>query len=81
LLWARVASAIVLCCLVLYSQPPICDGLLEAKVENVNLEWFLWSGDQGFVPANEGKRQVDTFGQILMPCYKEKKFKPRSSQS
>ncbi len=43
---------------------------LDAMVENVNPEWFIWQGDQGFLPVDEVKHQVDTFGKRLLPRYK-----------
>ncbi len=39
-------------------------------VENVNPEWFVWQGDQGFLPKEEVKRQIETFGREVMPRYK-----------
>jgi hypothetical protein len=42
-------------------------GSLDAMVENVNPEWFIWQGDQGFLPVNEVKRQVETCGKKLVP--------------
>ena len=43
---------------------------LDAMVENVQPEWLVWQGDQGFLPKDEVKRQIETFGKHLLPRYK-----------
>ena len=43
---------------------------MDANVENVNPEWFVWQGDQGFLPKEEVKRQIVTFGREVIPRYK-----------
>ena len=43
---------------------------MDAMVENVHPEWLVWQGDQGFLPLDEVKRQVETFGKKLLPRYK-----------
>lgn len=42
----------------------------DAMAENVHPEWFVWQGDQGFLPIDEVKRQVEIFGKELLPRYK-----------
>ena len=43
---------------------------MDALVENVHPEWFVWQGDQGFLPKEEVKRQIVTFAKEVMPRYK-----------
>jgi alkanesulfonate monooxygenase SsuD/methylene tetrahydromethanopterin reductase-like flavin-dependent oxidoreductase (luciferase family) len=43
---------------------------MDAMVENVHPEWFVWQGDQGFLPKDEVKRQIENFGKHLLPRYK-----------
>jgi alkanesulfonate monooxygenase SsuD/methylene tetrahydromethanopterin reductase-like flavin-dependent oxidoreductase (luciferase family) len=43
---------------------------MDAMVENVHPEWFVWQGDQGFLPKDVVKRQIETFGKHLLPRYK-----------
>jgi alkanesulfonate monooxygenase SsuD/methylene tetrahydromethanopterin reductase-like flavin-dependent oxidoreductase (luciferase family) len=43
---------------------------MDALVENVNPEWLVWQGDQGFLPKDEVKRQIQTFGKELIPRYR-----------
>lgn len=43
---------------------------MDAMVENVHPEWFVWQGDQGMLPIAEVKRQVEIFGKELLPRYK-----------
>ena len=38
-------------------------------VENVHPEWFILEGDQGFIPIEEVKRQIITFGKEVLPRY------------
>jgi alkanesulfonate monooxygenase SsuD/methylene tetrahydromethanopterin reductase-like flavin-dependent oxidoreductase (luciferase family) len=42
---------------------------LDELVEKVNPEWFVWQGDQGFLPKDEVKRQIELFGKKLLPRY------------
>jgi len=35
---------------------------LDELVEKVNPEWFVWQGDQEFLPKDEVKRQIELFG-------------------
>ena len=41
------------------------DGLVDAA----NPEWFIWQGDQGYLPLDEVKRQLELFGTQVMPHY------------
>ena len=43
---------------------------MDAMNENVHPEWFVWQGDQGFLPKDEVKRQIVTFGKEVIPRYK-----------
>ena len=43
---------------------------IDAMVENVHPDWFVWQGDQGFLPKDEVKRQIEIFGKELLPRYK-----------
>ena len=42
----------------------------DSKVGNIHPAWLVWQGDQGFLPVDEVKRQVETFGKHLLPRYK-----------
>ena len=41
------------------------DGLVEAG----NPEWFIWQGDQGYLPLDDCKRIMERFGREVMPHY------------
>jgi alkanesulfonate monooxygenase SsuD/methylene tetrahydromethanopterin reductase-like flavin-dependent oxidoreductase (luciferase family) len=43
---------------------------IDAMAENVHPEWFVWQGDQGLLPLDEIKRQLETFGKEIIPRYK-----------
>ena len=43
---------------------------MDAMVENVNPEWLVWQGDQGFLPLDEVKRQVEIYGKHIVPRYR-----------
>jgi hypothetical protein len=43
---------------------------MDALVENVHPEWFVWQGDQGLLPIADVKRQVETFGKEMVPRYR-----------
>jgi hypothetical protein len=43
---------------------------MDEMVENVHPEWFVWQGDQGFLPKDEVKRQIELFGKEILPRYK-----------
>mgnify|MGYP001156657896 CR=1 FL=1 len=43
---------------------------MDAMVENVHPEWFVWQGDQGLLPLDTVKRQIERFGKELIPRYK-----------
>jgi hypothetical protein len=42
---------------------------MDALVENVNPEYFMWQGDQGLLPIDEVKRQIELFGTKVIPHY------------
>ncbi len=43
---------------------------MDAMVENVHPEWFVWQSDQGFLAKDKVKRQLETFGKEILPRYK-----------
>ncbi len=43
---------------------------MDAMVENVNPDWFVWQTDQGFLPKDTVKRQLEIFGKEIVPRYK-----------
>lgn len=43
---------------------------MDAMVENVHPEWFVWQGDQGFLPKDVVKKQIEIFGKEILPRYK-----------
>jgi alkanesulfonate monooxygenase SsuD/methylene tetrahydromethanopterin reductase-like flavin-dependent oxidoreductase (luciferase family) len=43
---------------------------MDALNENVHPEWFVWQTDQGFLPKDEVKRQLEVFGKEIIPRYK-----------
>ena len=32
-------------------------------------EWFVWQGDQGLLPKDDVKRQLELFGNKVLPRY------------
>jgi len=42
---------------------------IDAVVENVAPEWFIWQGDQGLLPFEDVKRQVERIGKEVLPHY------------
>ena len=44
---------------------------LEALQKNSNVEWFGWFFDQGLMPWDEAKRQLETFGREVLPAFKD----------
>jgi alkanesulfonate monooxygenase SsuD/methylene tetrahydromethanopterin reductase-like flavin-dependent oxidoreductase (luciferase family) len=42
---------------------------MDLLVEAANPEWFIWQGDQGYLPKDEVKRQLELFGTKVMPHY------------
>jgi alkanesulfonate monooxygenase SsuD/methylene tetrahydromethanopterin reductase-like flavin-dependent oxidoreductase (luciferase family) len=44
---------------------------IEALKKNSNVEWFGWYFDQGLLPWDEAKRQVELFGKHIIPEFKE----------
>jgi len=43
---------------------------MDEMVENVHPEWFVWQSDQGFLPKDQVKRQLEVFGKEILPRYK-----------
>ena len=44
---------------------------LEALQKNSNVEWFGWFFDQGLMPWDETRRQLETFGKEVLPAFKD----------
>ena len=44
---------------------------LEALHKNSNVEWFGWFFDQGLMPWDEAKRQLEIFGKEILPEFKD----------
>lgn len=42
---------------------------IDAVVDNVSPEWFIWQGDQGLLPFEDVKRQVERIGKEVLPHY------------
>jgi len=42
---------------------------MDLLVEAGNPEWFIWQGDQGYLPLDEVRRQLERFGKEVMPHY------------
>ena len=42
---------------------------MDLLVEAGNPEWFIWQGDQGYLPLDEVRRQLERFGREVMPHY------------
>jgi alkanesulfonate monooxygenase SsuD/methylene tetrahydromethanopterin reductase-like flavin-dependent oxidoreductase (luciferase family) len=43
---------------------------MDLLVEAANPEWFIWQGDQGYLPLDDVKRMLERFGNEVMPHYK-----------
>ena len=43
---------------------------VDAVVENVHPEWFVWQSDQGFLNKDIVKRELEIFGNKILPRYK-----------
>ncbi len=43
---------------------------MDEVVENVHPDWFVWQADQGFLPIDKVKRQLEIFGKEIVPRYK-----------
>lgn len=44
---------------------------MDAMVEAGNPEWFIWQGDQGYMPLDDVKRMLEQFARDIMPHYAE----------
>lgn len=44
---------------------------MEALQKNANIEWFGWFFDQGMMPWEETKRQLEIFGTKILPEFKD----------
>jgi alkanesulfonate monooxygenase SsuD/methylene tetrahydromethanopterin reductase-like flavin-dependent oxidoreductase (luciferase family) len=45
---------------------------MDRLVQAANPEWFIWQTDQGLVSYDDVKRQLEWFGEKIMPHYKER---------
>lgn len=43
------------------------EALLKVHGGDGNLEWFIWFFDQGHIPLEEGKRQMEMFAEHIIP--------------
>lgn len=43
---------------------------MDLLVETCNPEWFIWQGDQGYLPIDDVKRMLERFGREVMPHYR-----------
>jgi len=43
---------------------------MDLLVETCNPEYFIWQGDQGYLPLDECKRVLERFGREVMPHYR-----------
>jgi alkanesulfonate monooxygenase SsuD/methylene tetrahydromethanopterin reductase-like flavin-dependent oxidoreductase (luciferase family) len=42
---------------------------MDAMVENVHPDWFVWQGDQGLLPKEVVREQIELFGKHIIPRY------------
>ncbi len=42
---------------------------MDLLVEYGNPEWFIWQGDQGYLPIDDVRRQLERFAKEVMPHY------------
>ena len=42
---------------------------MDLLVEAANPEWFIWQGDQGYLPVDDVKRMLERFGNEVLPHY------------
>ena len=45
---------------------------MDLLVDAANPEWFIWQGDQGYLPLDEVKRVLERFGNEVLPHYATK---------
>jgi alkanesulfonate monooxygenase SsuD/methylene tetrahydromethanopterin reductase-like flavin-dependent oxidoreductase (luciferase family) len=43
---------------------------MDALVENIHPEWFMWQSDQGLLPIEIVKQELETFGRNFVQRYK-----------
>jgi alkanesulfonate monooxygenase SsuD/methylene tetrahydromethanopterin reductase-like flavin-dependent oxidoreductase (luciferase family) len=53
-----------------FGTPSDIRSKMDALVENAHPEWFVWQSDQGFLPKDEVKRQLEIFGKEIVPRYR-----------
>lgn len=54
----------------LFGTPSDICRAMDELVENAHPEWFVWQSDQGFLPKDQVKRQLEAFGKEVLPRYK-----------
>ena len=42
---------------------------MDLMIEAGNPEWFIWQGDQGYMPIDDVKRMLERFAEDVMPHY------------
>jgi alkanesulfonate monooxygenase SsuD/methylene tetrahydromethanopterin reductase-like flavin-dependent oxidoreductase (luciferase family) len=54
---------------------------MDLLVEAANPEWFIWQSDQGYLPLDEVKRQMERFAREVMPHYRETHEKEKQASA
>ena len=42
---------------------------MDLLVDAANPEWFIWQGDQGYLPLEDVRRMLERFGEEILPHY------------
>ena len=51
---------------------------MDLLVEAANPEWFIWQSDQGYLPLDDVKWQLESFATKIMPHYRDTHVKAES---
>ena len=54
---------------------------MDLLVEAANPEWFIWQSDQGYLPLDEVKRQMEQFATDIMPHYRRTHSKEKQASA
>ena len=54
---------------------------MDELVESANPEWFAWLLDQGLLPRQELRKQLETFGTHILPRYRQHEGKTSEAKS
>lgn len=54
---------------------------MDLLVETANPEWFIWQGDQGYLPLDDVKRMIERFGREVMPYYADQHSDKRAKSA